>query len=58
MKIIEDKYTNKIKKTRITCDFCDSILEYDENDVYTDSYYELDYIDCPLCGHQILIVEE
>ncbi len=54
MKIIEEHHGK-----RITCESCQSILEYDKRDINYEAtnYNRYDqYIKCPVCDHKIYIV--
>ena len=54
MKVIEDNST-KIKSWKIVCDECNSVLEFNRNDVISKEshFFYLHYIKCPCCGKDI-----
>ena len=55
MKIIK---TGKIKdSTKITCGYCESILEYNSTDIKRD-FRDGDYIICPICGKFLSVGEQ
>lgn len=56
MKVLEDN--NKQKSWKIVCPKCDSVLEYEKEDVVIhESYFMfLHYIQCPCCGKNIDVV--
>lgn len=61
MKIINSTRINNLAKAkpyprRLICDYCDSELEYDESDLYMKEYGCM-YVDCPVCGHSNMLVE-
>jgi hypothetical protein len=55
MKVLEN---NKKESWKIVCLYCNSILEYDQNDVIKkESYFfYLHYIKCPCCKNNIDVI--
>lgn len=64
MKVLVNKYkknenvkAKNIYPKKIVCDCCESELEYEESDIYIGSF-GCTYIDCPLCGSDIILYDE
>jgi len=57
MKIIENNCQER-KSWKIVCNNCDSILEYNKEDVIKkeSQFFYLHYIKCPCCGENIDVV--
>lgn len=58
MKVIKDNYTPWLNNHNIVCDKCESILQYNENDICIDFFDGTDFVVCPLCNHEIVINNE
>lgn len=54
MKVLENNY-NEQKTWKIVCPKCNSVLEYNKQDVISkESYFfYLHYIKCPCCGKDV-----
>jgi hypothetical protein len=52
MKIIQDNY-NKQKSEQFICEHCNSILEYNKEDIRLNNNNAV--IKCPCCGHECII---
>lgn len=54
MKVLENNY-NEQKTWKVVCPKCNSVLEYEHNDVtIKESYFfYLHYITCPCCGKYV-----
>lgn len=54
MKIIENNY-KEAKSWKIVCPACNSVLEYEKNDVTIKEshFFYLHYINCPCCGKSV-----
>lgn len=56
MKVIKNNY-NEENNIQYICEECNSVFEYDNNDICIDSYGD-NYVNCPCCGKKCYIDEE
>lgn len=57
MRIIENKVKESESK-RITCPYCSSVFEYDNEDIVSVCTGELSYIKCPCCSEEIVTSDD
>lgn len=57
MKIIENNYKPVNLPIKYICEECDSVFQYDENDINIEKNGD-EYVICPCCGHKCLICEK
>lgn len=55
MNIIENNYKGGQRSWKIVCPACNSVLEYDKDDVIKKEshFFYLHYITCPCCGKSV-----
>lgn len=56
MKVIKNNY-NEENNIQYICEECNSVFEYNDNDIYMDSHGD-NYVECPCCGNRCYIDEE
>lgn len=59
MKVIESNVNHEVRQKR--CDYCKSLLEFDERDIVTPQqidFKDLKFITCPECGRINIIKDQ